>query len=59
MFSYDERTLVAFREFALDYPPKMKIGLTASNVSKKPFSASFADFVLVDDKTKVEELFGE
>ena len=59
MFSYDERSLIAFREFALDYPAKMKIGLTASNLSKKPFTARFADFVLVDDKTKVEELFGE
>jgi hypothetical protein len=47
------------REFALDYPAKIKIGLTASNLSRKPFTARFADFVLVDDKLKVEELIGE
>ena len=59
MFSHDSRTLIAFRDFALDYPAKIKIGLTASNLSRKPFTAQFADFVLVDDKLKVEELFGE
>jgi len=52
---------LAFREFALDCPAKVKvkIGLTASNLSRKPFPARFADFVLLDDKLKVEELFGE
>src|SRR5208282_457489 len=29
MFSHNGRSLVAFREFALDYPAKIKIGLTA------------------------------
>jgi hypothetical protein len=59
MFSHNSQSLLAFREFALDYPAKVKIGLTASNLSRKPFAARFADFVLLDDKLKVEELFGE
>jgi regulation of enolase protein 1 (concanavalin A-like superfamily) len=59
MFSHNSQSLLAFREFALDYPAKVKIGLTASNLSRKPYTARFADFVLLDDKLKVEELFGE
>ncbi len=59
MFSHNSQSLLAFREFALDYPAKVKIGLTASNLSRKPFTARFADFVLLDDKLKVEELLGE
>ena len=59
MFSHDGRSLLAFREFALDYPAKVKIGLTASNLSKKPFTAKFSDFVLLDDKLKLEEEFGD
>ena len=59
LFSHDGRSLLAFREFSLDYPAKIKIGLTASNLSKKPFTARFADFVLLDDKLKLEEEFGD
>jgi regulation of enolase protein 1 (concanavalin A-like superfamily) len=59
LFSHDGRRLLGFREFALDYPAKVKIGLTASNLSRKPFTARFSDFVLLDDKLKLEEEFGE
>jgi hypothetical protein len=41
------------------YPDKIKIGLTASNLSKKPFTAKFSDCVLLDDKLKLEREFGE
>jgi S1-C subfamily serine protease/regulation of enolase protein 1 (concanavalin A-like superfamily) len=58
MFSHDGRSLLAFRDFSLDYPAKVKIGLTASNLSKKSFTARFSDFVLLDDKLKLEEEFG-
>ncbi len=54
LFSYDGRSLLAFRDFSLDYPAKIKIGLTASNLSRKPFTARFSDFVLLDDKLKLE-----
>ncbi len=59
LFSYDGRSLLAFRDFSLDYPAKIKIGLTASNLSRKPFTARFSDFVLLDDKLKLEQEFGE
>jgi regulation of enolase protein 1 (concanavalin A-like superfamily) len=59
LFSHDGRSLVAFRDFALDYPDRIKIGLTASNLSRKPFTAKFSDFVLLDDKLKLEQEFGD
>jgi S1-C subfamily serine protease/regulation of enolase protein 1 (concanavalin A-like superfamily) len=59
LFSHDGRSLLAFRDFSLDYPAKIKIGLTASNLSRKPFTAKFSDFVLLDDKLKLEKEFGE
>jgi hypothetical protein len=39
--------------------PKVKIGLTASNLSKKPSTTRFCDFFLVDDKLKLAEEFGD
>jgi S1-C subfamily serine protease/regulation of enolase protein 1 (concanavalin A-like superfamily) len=59
LFSYDGRSLLAFRDFSLDYPDKIKIGLTASNLSMKSFTAKFSDFVLLDDKLKLEKEFGD
>jgi S1-C subfamily serine protease/regulation of enolase protein 1 (concanavalin A-like superfamily) len=59
LFSYDGRSLLAFRDFSLDYPDKIKIGLTASNLSRKAFTARFSDFVLLDDKLKLEKEFGD
>jgi len=59
LFSYDGRTLLAFRDFSLDYPDRITIGLTASNLSKKPFTAKFSDFVLLDDKLTLEKEFGD
>ena len=54
LFSFDGR-LAAFREFAVEYPEKVHIGLTAANLAKKPFTARFEGFVLLDDKTKLDE----
>jgi hypothetical protein len=34
LFSHDNRSQLGFREFALDYPAEVKIGLIASNLSK-------------------------
>jgi hypothetical protein len=44
---------------ALDYPAKLKIGLCASNLSKKPFTPKFGSFILVDDQSTLEEDFGD
>ena len=53
MFSPDGGTrLIAFHEFVLDLPKKVKIGLTAANISAKPLSVTFENFaVLTDSKT--------
>lgn len=50
---------MGFREFSLDDPARVKIGLTASNLSRKPFTARFSDFFLLDDKLKLAEEFGD
>ena len=59
LFSHDGRRLLAFRDFALDYSPKVKIGLTASNLSQKPFTAQYDSFILLDEKLMHEEGLAE
>ena len=60
LFSFDDgRSLGVFRDFTLDYPTKLKIGLCASNLSKKPLTAKFESFVLVDDKSTLAETFAD
>ena len=39
-------------------PAKVRIGLSASNISATPFTATFGNFVLLDDVTMVEAKFG-
>jgi serine/threonine protein kinase/S1-C subfamily serine protease len=45
--------------YVVDLAPKVKIGLSAANVSSKPFTANFENFVLLNDATTIEEKFGE
>jgi S1-C subfamily serine protease len=45
----------AFKELAVDFPAKVSIGVSAFNTSKKPYTAQFEDFVLVDDKDKFDD----
>jgi len=52
-------SIVAFREFALDLPPKIKVGLTAGNISAKPFTANFENFAVLNDATKIDTELGE
>ena len=60
MFSPNQgRQIVPFRAFALDLPPKVKIGLSASNISAQPFSATFENFTLISDITKMDQALGE
>jgi len=60
LFSCDDgRSMGVFHDFTLDYPAKLKIGLCASNLSKKPLTARFESFVLIDDKSTLDEEFGD
>jgi hypothetical protein len=60
LFSFDDgRSLGIFHDLTLDYPAKLKIGLCASNLSKKSFTAKFGSFVLVDDKSTLAEDFAD
>jgi hypothetical protein len=43
----------------LDYPSKLKVGLCASNLSTKSLTAKFESFVLIDDKSTLNQEFGE
>ena len=40
----------------LDLPPTVKIGLTASNISAKPFTATFENFALITDPQAIDAL---
>ena len=53
------QTIVPFQEFALDLPAKMKVGLTAANVSAKPFNPTFEKFAVLNDVTLIDEEFGD
>jgi regulation of enolase protein 1 (concanavalin A-like superfamily) len=59
LFSPDGRTLLAFRELTLNFPARVQVGLSASNISKKPFAAEFEDFVILTDKDPILREFGK
>jgi S1-C subfamily serine protease len=60
LFSPDGgNSLAVFREFELDLPPKVKVGLSAANISAKPFTATFENFAIINDATKIDSEFGE
>ncbi len=43
----------------LDLPKKIKIGLSASNISAKPFSAQFENFALINNETQLDAMFSD
>jgi hypothetical protein len=47
------------KEIDVDLPSKVKIGLSASNISATPFTASFENFAVLDDVTIIEAKFGD
>ena len=51
--------MIAFHEFELDLPTKVNVGLTAANISAKPFGATFDNFALINDATMIDDEFGE
>ena len=53
------QSYVMFREFALDLPTKVKVGLTAANISAKPFGATFENFALINDVTMIDDELGD
>jgi S1-C subfamily serine protease/regulation of enolase protein 1 (concanavalin A-like superfamily) len=59
LFSFDQKTLFGFHDFTLDFPSKVKVGLTATNLSKKAFTAHFEDFLLSTDKSILGDDLGE
>src|SRR5262249_228746 len=42
-----------------DLPPKVKIGLSAGNISAKPFTATFENFAVINNETQLEAMFGD
>jgi regulation of enolase protein 1 (concanavalin A-like superfamily) len=59
LFGHGGRSLLGFREFSLDYPARVKVGLMASNLSRNPVTVRFSDFFLLDDKLKLAEELGD
>ena len=55
----DSPVSFASPEFELDLPKKVKLGLTASNISAKPFTANFEDFAVINDATLIDEEFAD
>ncbi len=50
---------VPVKAVELDLPGKVKIGLSASNISAKPFAAQFENFALINSETQLDAMFGE
>ncbi len=47
------------QQIEVDFAPKLKIGLSAGNISAKKFDATFENFVVINDETKLDALLGE
>jgi S1-C subfamily serine protease len=43
----------------LDLPAKVKIGLSAANISAKTFTASFENFAVINNETQLEAMYGD
>ena len=48
-----------FKLIELDLPAKVKVGLSASNISAKPFTANFENFALFNNVTQIDAMFSE
>ena len=49
---------VPIKGIELGMPAKVKIGLSASNISAKPFTATFENFALLTDVSIIDAEFG-
>jgi len=58
--SHDRAALpVPIKGINLDFPAKVKIGLSATNISADAFTATFENFVLLNDVTIIVGKFGD
>jgi regulation of enolase protein 1 (concanavalin A-like superfamily) len=57
LFGNDGRQWTVLQEIAEEFPDKLQIGLLGVNISKKPFTAQFENFVLLDGKDMAGEEF--
>jgi regulation of enolase protein 1 (concanavalin A-like superfamily) len=46
-------------EFDLILPSKVSVGLSASNISAKPFTATFENFAVLNDVSVIDQQFGD
>jgi regulation of enolase protein 1 (concanavalin A-like superfamily) len=54
LFGPDGRRWISHQKLAIASPPKVKIGLIASNMSKVPLTAQFEEFVLITEQKDVD-----
>ena len=47
------------QEVEVGFDSKLKIGLCASNISEKPYTATFENFALINTETQLKTFFGE
>jgi hypothetical protein len=43
----------------LDLPKKVKVGISAANISAKPFVATFENFAIINNETQIQALYGD
>jgi S1-C subfamily serine protease len=48
-----------FRAIEFDLSSKVKVGLSASNISAKPFTAHFENFALINSETQMDAMYGD
>jgi regulation of enolase protein 1 (concanavalin A-like superfamily) len=51
----ESHQIFTFREFAFSLPSKVKVGLSATNISAQPFTATFENFTLLGNTTELDE----
>ncbi len=54
MFGPDGERFVLIRKLAVEFPEKVKVGISAANAAKKPFQARFEEFRVIKPQGKVE-----
>ncbi len=47
--------IFTFRDFAFSLPSRVKVGLSASNISAQPFTANFENFTLLSNTSELDE----
>jgi regulation of enolase protein 1 (concanavalin A-like superfamily) len=51
----DSNQIFTHRDFAFSLPSKVKVGLSASNISAQAFTANFENFTLLSNTTELDE----